>query len=683
VQVPDPVVDPSVPPGAAASAVGTVDASAEPSALVGALSLDERIGLLSGDGPFWRSTLAMAKRYNGEPIVAGEVPRLGLPGIRFTDGPRGVVMYRSTAFPSPMARAATFDPDLEARIGDAIGVEARTQGANLFAGVCINALRHPAWGRAQETYGEDGHLLGELGAALTRGVRRHVMACVKHFAANSMENSRLWVDVRVAEADLRDLYLPHFRRVVDEGVDAVMTAYNGVNGSRCGHHAHLIGDVLKGEWGFDGFVMSDFTFGLHSARAAVLAGLDLEMPYEGFFKRLRGLVRRGRVPVARIDDAAERLVRAQVRLAGRGEPGRYRLDAVAGPEHRALAREAAARSIVLLRNEPVAAGGASVPALPLGDEVRSVAVIGGLADRPNLGDLGSSQVHPREVITLLEGLREAAEGRGVEVRHDDGRDPGSAASLAAGCDAAIVVAGSTFRDEGEWILRAGGDRRSLRLREPDEALLREVGAANPRTAAVLMGGSAFAIDPWVDAVAAVAMCWYPGMEGGRAVADVVFGDRSPEGRLPCTWPTTANRLPPFERFARRFAYGPLFGYRLFEATGQRPAFWFGHGLAYTEFAWGDPVVDAVEPGAVTLAVPVTNTGDRAGVEVVQAYVAESLGTEPRALGTLRAATRVVVAPGETVVARLLVPLPPSGPREVRVGRCADPAAQAVVAISAR
>lgn len=186
--------------------------------LLARLSLGERIGLLSGDDPLVRGLVEMVNWYNRRPIPAGAVPRVGLPGIRFTDGPRGVVMYRSTAFPTAMARAATFDPALEERIGDVIGVEARSQGANLFAGVCINLLRHPAWGRAQETYGEDPFLVGEMGAALTRGAQRHVMACVKHFALNSMENSRFWVDVRVADADLRDIYLPHFRRVVDEGV---------------------------------------------------------------------------------------------------------------------------------------------------------------------------------------------------------------------------------------------------------------------------------------------------------------------------------------------------------------------------------------------------------------------------------------------------------------------------------
>ena len=678
----------TAPAGAAEAAFGPLAATAPTGpdaveavaeALVASLTQEERIGILSGDGAFISGTRAMSKRYNGAPIVAGAVPRLGLPGIRFTDGPRGVVMYHSTAFPSPMARAATFDPALEERIGDAIGVEARTQGANLFAGVCINLLRHPAWGRAQETYGEDPHLLGEMGAALVRGAQRHVMACVKHYAANSMENSRNWLDVEIAEEDLRDLYLPHFKRCVDEGVAGVMTAYNKVNGQYCGHHHHLVTDILKGDWGFDGFVMSDFTLGVRSARAALQGGLDLEMPYGCFFKRLPGLVARGRVEEARITDAATRLVRAQLRFASRGEPERYRAEVVAGTDHRALAREAARRSMTLLRNEPVAPPGAGEerPLLPFDPRAtRRLAVIGWLAHAPNLGDLGSSQVHPPTVVTLLDGLNAAGGRLGVEIRHHDGRDVAGAAALAASCDAAVVVAGSSFRDEGEWIIRAGGDRESLRLHPHDEALAVATAGANPRTAVVLMGGCAFVTDAWRDQVPAVVMAWYPGMEGGHAVADVLFGEAEPEGRLPCTWPAASNRLPPFRRFARRIRYGPLHGYRLMESDAQEPAHWFGHGLGYSTIDWtGATWTETADGGdgsaRATVAVTLTNTGDRPGAEVVQVYVPEVLGTHRRPLRTLRAFERVELAPGERREVRLTVAVPPGCDR-VWAGPSADP-----------
>ncbi len=648
--------------------------------LTAAMSIDEKVALMSGDTPLIAGTLEMQRRYNARPLVAGAIDRLGLEGVRFTDGPRGVVMYHSTAFPSPMARAATFDPTLEEAIGDAIGVEARTQGANLFAGVCINLLRHPAWGRAQETYGEDNHLLGEMGAALVRGTQRHVMACVKHFAVNSMENSRLWVDVRMDERDLRDIYLPHFRRCVDEGVASVMSAYNRVNGSRCGHSSHLLDDILKGEWGFDGFVMSDFFWGVRDARDAVLGGMDLEMPFTFRFRTLRRLVRRGRVPAERIDESVRRLVRAQVRHEDRGEPDRYAPDAVAGGAHRALAREAAGRSVVLLRNEtvPRAQGGDAAPVLPIEPgTVRSVAVIGWLASAPNLGDLGSSQVHPPSVATVLDGLVAAGARHGIEVRSHDGKDRAAAGELAAACDVAIVVAGSSFHDEGEWILTAGGDRKSLRLKPHDERLVATVAAANPRTAVLLMGGSAFITDPWHDAVPALAMVWYPGMEGGHGIADVVFG-RAPEGRLPCTWPASSNRLPPFRRFARRVTYGPLHGYRLMEAERQRPAFRFGFGLGYTTIDEGTVTVASVEAAhddrrRITIRLPLTNTGSRTGVEVVQVYVAEVLGSYDRPLLTLRGFSKVDLEPGAMVTCEVELVVGPTV-TALHVGRSSDPSA---------
>ncbi len=204
------------------------------------MTLREKIGQMSADTPLLSGGIKMARAYNTEPLPAGENLRLGIPGIRFSDGPRGVVMYHSTCFPVSMARGASWDTDLEERIGDAIGVEARSQGANFFGGVCINLLRHPAWGRAQETYGEDPYHLGEMGAALVRGVQRHIMACIKHFAANSIERARFKVNVRASERVLREVYLPHFKRCVDEGAASVMSAYNKVNGEYCGHNHRLL-----------------------------------------------------------------------------------------------------------------------------------------------------------------------------------------------------------------------------------------------------------------------------------------------------------------------------------------------------------------------------------------------------------------------------------------------------------
>ena len=659
--------------------------------LVDRLTDAELCAVMSGDGPLIRGTRAMSRRYNGEPIVAGRIDRLGIPGIRFTDGPRGVVVGHSTAFPSSTARAATFDRALEERIGDAIGVEARTQGANLFAGVCVNLLRHPAWGRAQETYGEDPYLLGEFGAALVRGTTRHVVACVKHFAVNSIENSRFWVDVRVDPADLRDLYLPHFRRCLEAGADAVMSAYNLLDGVPCGHSDALLDGVLRDEWNSDAFVMSDFTWGIRNGRRAVLGGMDLEMPFRWRFRSLPRLLRRGVVTRERLRASARRLVRAQARGALRGEPERYRPEVVAGPAHRALAREAATRSIVLLRNESVPAGdGVARAVLPLDPtRIRRLGVVGELATTENLGDHGSSQVHPREVVTLLQGLTAAAGRHGVEVAYLDGSDPDRARALAEGCDAVVVAAGSTWRDEGEWILNAGGDRASLRLARHQEDLIRIVGQANPATVVVLNGGSAFECDPWLDDSAAVLMAWYPGMEGGHAVADVLFGDAGPAGRTTCTWPASDTELPRFRRFTRRITYGPLFGYRMMEATGQRPRFPFGFGLGYATLEWSGARVTSVEvcdggdawgtARLATVAVEVTNRSEAEGAEVVQAYVPLALGSHDRELLTLRGFEAATVPAGATTTVEVAVHLP-DGADRIHLGRSADPSSHLVVTV---
>ncbi len=228
------------------------------------MSLKEKIQQMSGCTPLFPGLFEVWLAYNMRPLPAGENARLSVPAICFSDGPRGVVMNHSTCFPVTMARGASWDTALEERIGDAMGVEARSLGANFMGSVCINLLRHPAWGRSQETYGEDPYHLGEMGAALVRGIQRHAMACVKHFAANSIENSRWHVDVRMNERTLREVYLPHFKGCVDEGAAAVMTAYNKVNGHYCGHNSHLLRDILKKEWGFRGLVMSDFVLGIRN-----------------------------------------------------------------------------------------------------------------------------------------------------------------------------------------------------------------------------------------------------------------------------------------------------------------------------------------------------------------------------------------------------------------------------------
>ncbi len=293
-------------------------------ALIARPSTAEKIRLVSGEEPFWTGIVGLLRhdRYHQRPFVAARHPALGLPGLAFVDGPRGVVLEGgATTFPVAMARGATWNPALEEQIGEAIGREVRALGANLFGGVCVNLLRHPGWGRAQETYGEDPVHVGEMGAALVRGVARHAMACVKHLALNSIENARFRVDVKVAPRPLHELYLPAFRACVEAGATAVMSAYNRVNGDWCGESRALLTDILKRRWGFSGFVLTDFLFGLRDARRAIDAGLDLEMPFAMVLADgLPRLLAEGHVAEARLDDAVRRLIGPQLALSKAAYP---------------------------------------------------------------------------------------------------------------------------------------------------------------------------------------------------------------------------------------------------------------------------------------------------------------------------------------------------------------------------
>jgi beta-glucosidase len=672
----------------AVAAVRSGGSAAEEAARLFELLTDnERLGLLDGDQPFWPGMPEMmGVGYNLEPIVAGAVPRLGIPGIRFSDGPRGAVIGNSTAFPVPMGRGASWDPDLEERIGEAIGAEIRAQGGNFFGGVCINLLRHPAWGRAQETYGEEPVLLGAMGAALARGAQRHVMACVKHYACNSMENARFRVDVRVDEPTLHEVYLAHFREVVEAGVASVMSAYNSVNGEWSGQNRHLLTDILRDEWGFDGFVVSDFIWGLRDPAGSLAAGLDIEMPFaQQRAGALPAALAEGTASWDDVARAATRILATQLRSAAHVPADPPGPGVVVSDEHVALARYAAARSMVLLRNEPVDGR----PMLPLTvDGLRRLAVVGRLADVPNTGDHGSSDVRAPWVITPLAGLRNALPG--VEVTTPGAPDADSAAALAGDADAVIVVVGYTAEDEGEYIgsfdpdlarlyppaedqnaiddlarvwdagpQSVGGDRDSLRLHPGDEQLIEAVAAANPRTVVVLMAGASVTMERWRHDVPAILLAWYPGMAGGAALADVLLGEREPGGRLPCVIPRDEADLPSFDKNAATATYDRWFGQRLLDRNGVAAAYPLGFGLSYTTFAIGAVEVKRADADRLEVRATVANTGERPGGHVVQVYATRPSNGEDRGDPRERflvGFARVELEPAEQVDVRIDVPL---------------------------
>jgi beta-glucosidase len=602
--------------------------------LLAQMTPDEKIAQMHGSGledSMWRQP-------------ANE--RLGIPGLGMLDGPRGVSLIagRGTSFPVAMARAAAWDTGLEERVGEAIADEVRAKGASVLLAPTINLLRHPRWGRAQETYGEDALHVGRMGVAFIRGAQRHTIASAKHFAVNSIEDTRLVVDVSVDERTLREMYLPHFRMAVQQGhVGSVMAAYNMVNGRFNAENFHLLRDILKGQWRFQGFVESDWFVATHSTAMSVMAGLDIEMPVAVYYgEPLESAVEEGgAVQPWAIDDAVRRVLRAKFCFRLDTDPPTPDPTRIETPAHLDLALDAAREGMVLLRNR----GGA----LPLDrSRITSLVVVGSLASIANLGDQGSSVVAPSFAMTPLDGIR--ALGGAIDARYVPG-PPLSAEDqdAVATADAAVVIAGLAPEDEGEGGGGPTGDRITLDLGTDQEELITAVAALNPRTIVVLEAGSAVTM-PWVDDVSAILLAWYPGQMGGQAIAEVLFGDVNPAGRLPLTFPRVEADLPKFDNLHAAVRYGYFHGYRWLDRRRVAPLYPFGFGLSYTTLRYSNLMLSRPaigRYGRLRVTVDVTNTGDVAGDEVVQLYVGTGPSQVVRPVRDLRDFARVHLEPGQT------------------------------------
>jgi beta-glucosidase len=422
-----------------------------------------------------------------------------------------------------------------------------------------------------------------------------------------------------------------------------MTAYNQVNGHYCAENTHLLRDVLKGDWGFQGFVESDWILGTKSTAPSANAGLDIEMPTPIFYGgKLAEAVAAGEVSEATIDAAVRRILRTQLCFRLDTDPPVADPTAIATAAHADLALEVARKSLVLLRNQ----GGV----LPLDrGALRSLVVVGALATVANIGDTGSSNVGPPHVVTALDGIRAAAGT--VDVTYVSAFPLSTTDQTAiAAADAAIVVVGLTAADEGESVVGAG-DRPNLALPGDQDALVTAVAALNPRTIVVLEGGSALTL-PWIDDVAATLLAWYPGQEGGRAIADVLFGDVVPSGKLPISFARREEDLPEFLNAPDQLAvtYDYWHGYRHLDRSGTAPLFPFGFGLSYTTFQYANLTLstDSVTPaGHLRVTVDVTNIGAVAGDEIVQLYVGYEASRVPRAVNDLKAFARLHLEPGVT------------------------------------
>ncbi len=609
--------------------------------LVSQMTLEEKILQMAGAGS------------DGAPFSVPGVERLGVPTFEMSDGPRGVQAGGGTTqLPVGMMRGATWDPEVERRVGEVMGRELRAVGGNVLLAPTINILSHPSWGRAQETYGEDVHHLSRMGVAFVEGVQEYALANPKHYAANNIENTRFEVDVNVDERTLREIYLPHFRAAVVEGRAAsIMTAYNLVNGEYCAENDHLVREILKTEWGFDGFALSDWILGTRSTVPSALAGLDIEMPVARFYgDLLLEAVVAGEVPEELIDDAIKRMVRKKLQFRLE-EPSNVDPSVIASDEHLAVAQEAAEKGAVLLKNESAA--------LPLDESALSrLAVVGLLADTPNTGDTGSSNTSPSFIVTPLQGIEEAV-GSAVTIDHigKDSLEPADETVIQQ-ADAAIVVSGLTSDDEGEGLI-AAGDRLELGLSPERVALIQNVAALNPRTIVVLEGGSAITMGDWLPDIEALLMAWYPGQMGGHAIANLLFGDANPSGKLPLTIPRSVDDLPPFDAISKSVTYRYFHGYRHIDREGLDPQFEFGFGLSYTTFAIDELQADRSSAGAediVRFSVDLTNTGSVAGAEVVQLYVTYPGSVVARANLELKGFQKVMLEPGETQTVEIELPV---------------------------
>lgn len=568
----------------------------------------------------------------------------------------------ATCFPPAVGLGSSWDVDLIRRVGAALGAEASIEGVAVLLGPAINIKRSPLCGRNFEYISEDPVVAGTLGAAMVEGIQsRGVGACVKHFAANNQETDRMRVSADVDPRALHEIYLRAFEQVVRRAEPwTVMCSYNRINGVPASQDHWLLTDLLRGQWGFDGVVVSDW--GAVSGRVASLsAGLDLEMPGTAgrTDAQVLAALASGALDAETLDSAAARIVTLLRRSAvGAGE--------VSGPldvdAHHRLAREAAARSIVLLRNEVLRSGttGDEGALLPLRPDAR-IAVIGAFAEQPRYQGAGSSRINPTRLDTALAEIRALASG---EVSYSPGfrltpesvgpaeelrRDAAEAASQA---EVAVVFLGLGDDAESE-----GFDRTGIDLSADQLALLDDVLAANPSTVVVLSNGAVVAL-PFADRVPAILEAWLGGQAGG-GVADVLFGRVNPSGRLTETIPKRLADSPayldfPGEHGHVRYGEGIFVGYRWYDARELEVAFPFGHGLSYTTFSYGQASAALDEDGNITVRLPVTNTGAVAGREVVQAYVSLPGSAVQRPPRELKGFVVVEAEPGQTVEAEMLI-----------------------------
>ncbi len=625
------------------------------SSLISQMTLEEKVSLCHGNTLF---------------KTAG-VERLGIPPIVTTDGPHGIRQefkehkFETTGqtddfvsyFCSLIALAATWNDERAYDFGSGMGQEARARGKDVVLGPGINIMRSPLCGRNFEYLSEDPYLISRIAVPYIKGVQQqNAAACVKHFAANNQETNRLSVSVEMDERALREIYLPGFKACVEEGgAFSVMGAYNKLKGQYCCHNEYLLKTILKGEWGFDGAVISDWS-GTHDTVEAANNGLDIEMgtekPYNEFYlaDALVEAVKNGLVEESIVDDKVRRALRLRFKTGMFDEnrcKGSYNT-----AKHQKVSLDIAREAITLLKNEN--------GILPL-DEVRisSIAVIGDNAVKKHASGGQSSEVKALYEISPLEGLEKRLDGK-IKINYARGYSESEAAAdmlmeeaikAAAMSDVAVVFAGLNHNFDTE-----ASDRTDMSMPYRQPELIQRVYEANPNTIVVMISGLPVEMEPWVKNVPALLQVWYCGMEGGNAMAEVLFGDVNPSGKLPVTFPArledcSAHSIGEFPgKDTVEYKEGIFVGYRHFDTNKIEPLFCFGHGLSYTAFEYSGLKITphSVERGqSVEVSFCVTNSGEREGGETAQVYIRDVESSLVRPEKELKGFKKVFLKPGET------------------------------------
>jgi len=639
--------------------------------LINKMTLEEKVNMIHGVSSF----------------TSGGVARLGIPELTMSDGPHGVRPEHgrdwtpdkagndsATYLPTGVGLAATWNTELGYAFGEVLGWEANARGKDVILGPGVNIMRTPLNGRNFEYLSEDPYLASRMAVGYIKGVQdQGVAASVKHYAANNQEVKRAQVNVLMSERALREIYLPAFKAAITEGgALTIMGAYNKFRGQYSTHNQYLINDILKGEWGFKGLVVSDWGAVLNTMEALtngtdIEMGTDLlQMPNFNYNKFLMAdtvvtLVKGGQVQESLIDEKVRRILRVMYHTNVLGSVKR-KPGAINTKAHQQLALKVAEESMVLLKNEG--------NLLPLQkNNLKSVAVIGANATRKQGMGGGSSQVLSPYEVTPLQGIQKMV-GAGVKVTFAPGFEVtraekanqkliDEAVRVAKSADRVVFVGGWTHGYTDDWNGGAfdseGADKPNLTMPFAQDQLLTAVLKANPNTVVVLIGGGPIDMSQWLNQTKAIVQAWYPGMEGGTALANVLFGQTNPSGKLPVTFPKSLKDSPahlmgqyPGDKDTVNVEYKEdiFVGYRYFDTYQVEPQFSFGHGLSYTSFGYSDMQVTR-SGQAVQVRVQVKNSGSKAGAEVVQLYVHDEQASVKRPEKELKAFQKVFLQPSET------------------------------------